>query len=256
MSKIFDASMFFNELDMVELRLNMLHDVVDYFVIVEAAETHSGMSKPYNFDIQRFEKFAEQIVYIQVPSLTAFSENSWHREKFHRSCIQRGLVYAEPDDWIVVGDADEIINPDQMVKLKEMPAYIRSVQFELTMFYYNFHNKVDQGWSIGAARKSLDLDPNDIRRCTRTPDVRLFDSGYHLSYFGGTEQIIAKHDAFMHRYDPVIQDLPHDAAFIEGKIEASQDLYGRNLKIDYVSDPKLPEIVQRYIGHYQRLGWV
>ena len=40
------AFSFFNELDLLELRLHELNKVVDYFVLVEATLTHSGWNKP------------------------------------------------------------------------------------------------------------------------------------------------------------------------------------------------------------------
>lgn len=40
--KNFDTITFFNELDLLELRLNILNDVVDYFVINEANITFTG----------------------------------------------------------------------------------------------------------------------------------------------------------------------------------------------------------------------
>ena len=39
MNKIYDCFNFFNELDILELRLNILYDVVDYFIIVESNKT-------------------------------------------------------------------------------------------------------------------------------------------------------------------------------------------------------------------------
>ena len=44
--KIFDSFRFFNELEILELRFNILYDVVDYFVITECPFTISGNEKP------------------------------------------------------------------------------------------------------------------------------------------------------------------------------------------------------------------
>ena len=38
---IYDCFTFFNELDILELRLQLLYDVVDKFVLVESTKTHS-----------------------------------------------------------------------------------------------------------------------------------------------------------------------------------------------------------------------
>ena len=50
MSKIYDCFNFFNELDILEIRLNTLYEYVDYFVIVESNLTHSGEQKPFYFE--------------------------------------------------------------------------------------------------------------------------------------------------------------------------------------------------------------
>ena len=48
-NKIFDCFMFNNETMLLEIRLNILNEYVDYFVIVESAETHSGLKKKIKF---------------------------------------------------------------------------------------------------------------------------------------------------------------------------------------------------------------
>ena len=62
--KIYDCFNFFNELDILELRLNILYEHVDYFVIVEADKTHSGENKPFYLkeNMERFKKFSDKII--------------------------------------------------------------------------------------------------------------------------------------------------------------------------------------------------
>ena len=61
--KIVDAFTFYNELDMLEIRLAELYNVVDFFVLVEATETFQGSPKPLYFDQNRarFKKYAKKI---------------------------------------------------------------------------------------------------------------------------------------------------------------------------------------------------
>lgn len=54
---IYDCFPFFNELDVLEIRLNVLYDTVDYFVITEADKTHTGRHKEYIFE-QNKDRFA------------------------------------------------------------------------------------------------------------------------------------------------------------------------------------------------------
>ncbi len=47
--KVYDCFTFYNEFELLELRLRALWDVVDYFVLVEADRTHTNKPKPFYF---------------------------------------------------------------------------------------------------------------------------------------------------------------------------------------------------------------
>jgi beta-1,4-mannosyl-glycoprotein beta-1,4-N-acetylglucosaminyltransferase len=252
--------MFYNELDMLELRLNMLSDVVDYFVVCEAAETHSGQPKPYNFaDHQdRFDRWLHQIIYVQVDNLTkrdgTADRNSWERERYHRFCIADGLTEVRPNDFVIVGDCDEIANP-RAVQWCQANCTDGAI-LELDMYYYSLNHRVRQGWGIGMMPWHLYHDPNNIRTGAGRTFPHINEGGWHFSYFGGPQQIAQKVDAFMHHAD-VAAALPRDAAYISSKIQAGADLYGRDLQIDRVPlSPSLPSYVLDNIDHYRALGWV
>lgn len=251
--------MFYAETDMLDLRLNILNDVVDYFVICEAAETHSGQPKPYNFlaALDRFECFLPKLIYIQVPDLTGPGRNSWERERYHRARIADGLTEARPQDWIIVSDVDEIAHPAVVATLPVVPRECQVVKLELDFYYYSFNHRVRQGWAIGASRWGAEKDPNKIRTCASGKPIELRDAGWHLSYFTTPEGVIDKVNAFMHHADPGVGDLPRDAAYIGAKMQAGVDLYGRDLTIDRVPlSPTLPRYVLDNIEHYRALGWV
>ena len=61
MNKIFDCFMFNNEEKLLEIRLNVLNKFVDYFVIIESEETHSGNKKKTTFKINKYPKFKEKL---------------------------------------------------------------------------------------------------------------------------------------------------------------------------------------------------
>jgi len=64
--KIIDAFIFYNEMDILEYRLSMLYEIVDYFIIVESTRTHFGKDKPlfYQDNLLRYEKFAKKIIHV------------------------------------------------------------------------------------------------------------------------------------------------------------------------------------------------
>lgn len=267
MTKVYDCVMFFDELDMLELRFNILNDVVDYFVVCEAEETHSGQPKPLNIlaNWDRFKQWQHKMIYVNAGALSNGLRNSWQRENYHRMCIAEGLMSAERNDWIIVSDVDEIPAPEQVAKLHnletatEPPYRYPAVKFEIAFYYYDMNHRVEQGWAVGAARFEVERDPNRIRTCSMVnnkPELELI-GGWHFSYFGGPQAIIRKHAAFMHHADPVIADLPHDPAYISNVIQSSTDLYGRDLKIVHVpTSDGLPRYVLDNAEVYQQMGWL
>ena len=268
MAKVIDCIMYHSEADMVDLRCNILNDVVDYFVIVESGETHAGDPKPYNFPLRRFLiEYGEKIVYTQVETL--YGDNAWKREKYHRACIEaavdglaiNGMI--DVDDWTLVNDADEIPDPKHVTALRSLNSNIVTAKFEMDFYYYNFNMKVQQGWATGAARHRLGLNPNDIRTCNWNAVPLHYDSaaeyngGWHFSYMMTPMQVIDKVKSFMHAHDPIIRDLPRDPVYIADKMNAGLDLYGRDLTIERVllSDT-LPRYVLDNIDKYKALGWI
>ena len=61
--------MYFDEDLVLDLRLNVLNNYVDKFVIAEATKDHTGRDKKLNFNINNFSKFKDKITYIIVEDL-------------------------------------------------------------------------------------------------------------------------------------------------------------------------------------------
>lgn len=249
---------------MLETRFHILEDVVDHFVVCEAAETHSGGPKPYHFmaNRARFEPWAGQIIYLQVPDLTGPGRNSWERERYHRARIADGLLDAREDDWIIVADCDEIPSPEAVAELKGR-YWMTRARLELAMYYYDLNHRVRQGWAIGAYRRAVEPDPNRIRACADGQAAELAapghdKAGWHFSWFGGPRAMVDKVDAFMHHADPVIRDLPRDPAYIAEKVVAGLDLFDRpNFVIERVPlSDDLPRYILDNLEYYRQLGWI
>lgn len=267
MTEIYDTTIFFNELDILETRMAILAPVVNYFVVCEALETHSGKPKPYHFleNIERFHEWEHMIIYVQVPDLTGPGRNSWERERYHRSRIADGLQTAAPDDWIIVSDCDEIPRPECVTALHDLWS-AAIVKFELAMHYYDLNHRVHQGWAIGARTWGYEKDPNRIRIAAgwdaihAHPDecVQFDNGGWHFSYFGGAQQVVEKVDAFMHHGDRVIRDLPRDPVYIADKMAAGEDLYNRDgFTIERVPlSDTLPRYILDNVDKFRAMGWI
>lgn len=136
--RIFDCFVFYLELDILELRLNILDPHVDYFVLVESTLTYMGQPKPlyYADNKERFAKFHDKIIHIVVDDMPEIVDSPWDREAIQRSAFGRGLTNARPNDLIIVSDVDEIIKPECLLKALDGAAgkitYFQGV-------YYHFH---------------------------------------------------------------------------------------------------------------------
>lgn len=116
---IYDCFTFFNELGILEIRLNELYDVVDYFVIVEAKKTHSGQQKELYFQANRdkFKKFEDKIIYIVTDLPPIKNNDRWELENYQRDQIDKGLSKCNDDDIILISDADEIPKKEDIPKI-------------------------------------------------------------------------------------------------------------------------------------------
>lgn len=121
--KIYDCFTFFNEIELLELRLNLLNEIVDYFVIVEADKTYKNEEKPFNFERNSsfFKKFLNKIIYVKMYDLPdidcSVSREVWDLEFFQRNGIMRGLDGCNREDIVIISDVDEIPNPKILQKI-------------------------------------------------------------------------------------------------------------------------------------------
>ena len=154
--KIFDCFMYFDEDMLLELRLNILSNYVDYFIIVESIYNHKGEKRDLKFDPKKFENFKDKIIYLvydqiplEVEKITnndSESEksrklimNAVFRENGQRNFISKGLSKAESEDIILISDVDEIPNLED-VNFNNLNKKI--LLFQQDMLYYKFNLKL------------------------------------------------------------------------------------------------------------------
>ncbi len=133
--KIFDCFSYWDEDLLLDLRLNILNDSVDFFVIVEGNKTWQNNPKKFRFDINNYKKFKEKIIYVKVEDLPD-GDNPYLRENFQRNCISRGLKNSLEDDLIMISDLDEIPNPKSILKFKKNMRY---AVFKQNHYYYKIN---------------------------------------------------------------------------------------------------------------------
>lgn len=207
--KVYDCFPFFNELDVLEIRLKELWDVVDVFVLAESNLSHSGKPKEYIFENnkERFSQWMSKIRHIKVDDMPE-TEDSWVRERFQRVCLDRGLHDMEPEDIIIVSDCDEITRAEIVNLIKEdendYDKYILNIpQFQYKLNYMKVYN-VSKNANIMVTRGRCYSNAQQEREWTffwnAKPANTVFvdHGGWHFTYLGDDQHAITKIQNFAH----------------------------------------------------------
>ena len=225
MRKIYDTFCFFNELDILEIRLNVLYDYVDYFVIVESNVTHSGEEKPlyYENNKERFEKFSDKIINFKVtdtpiyfnqlpPTEDSVIKEIYHyintqtnrfnrntqpdygRDFFQKECVRRPLVNCSDEDIIIVSDLDEIPNPNILDNINALNLSDNIYRLNQNMYCYYLNVLKEKNWfgsRILNYGKLKNLSLNEVRGDNGL-SIELKNGGWHFSFMGGKEMVKKK----------------------------------------------------------------
>lgn len=119
--KIYDCFPFYNELELLDLRLSLLYPYVDHFVLAESTVTHRGDPKPLYFyeNREKFAQYMDKIIYVRLDYKTKDTcPNDWSIENAQRNILSDGLKDCAPNDIVIISDADEIASPQLIKGLK------------------------------------------------------------------------------------------------------------------------------------------
>lgn len=201
---IFDAFPYFNEVDVLEIRLRELSPIVDMFIIVESGETYGGqvrdLSQPSVKKFELFHEFCGRIVHVWLPRLEPKCTDrvsGRKREAFQRDALLDGIRQhsASPDDVVIISDCDEI---PRAAAVREGLFRIQDGihRFKQRSFYYNVNTLVDYGhdWAsrarIGTVRQLEEV--GSVYKFRMAPAQEIENGGWHFGYFGGKERIKQK----------------------------------------------------------------
>ena len=238
--KIYDCFMFYDEDVILDLRLNILNEYIDYFVIVESKFFHNGKERKLRFDIEKYTKFRDKIIYIiQDNQPSGIQEilkrddegtisakeinNALLRENSQRNLISQGLKMAADNDLILISDVDEIPNLEK-VKLKETKNEI--LMFVQDIFYYKLNRYLPNfQWfgTKGCLKKNL-KSPQWLRNIknkkysflridTFFSDKKYINKkfinhgGWHFSNLKNAEDLELKLKSYLHHRDYEVEEL-------------------------------------------------
>jgi Glycosyltransferase family 17 len=247
MSRTWSLTPFFNELDVLEIRLAELDPVVDVHVIAEAKRTFSGDVKPLHLaeNWDRFEAWHDKIRYIVVDDMpggrevrsepgrhaAACDSDRWARENHQRNALGRGLKGLDASDLLFLSDVDEIPSAEHFAAGNHLARAGLIARPRLAMYVYRMRWRWVEALPVIArfftpetlAGGSLE----QVRQHEGTPWGPTYPPslGWHLAYMGGVEAVRYKLASAAHHE----LDVPefNNPAHVEHSIESGADLFDR-----------------------------
>ena len=255
---IYDCFQYFNEDHVVDLRMNILNDFVDYFVISESTKTHQGQEKKLNFELKNFKKFEKKIKYV-VADYNLDKNFKNHTggesliEQHQRNNILTGLKKADDNDLIILSDSDEI--PD-LKKIKEIKSRTRYTAFSQSMFMYklNLKNLNESDW-IGSkvCLKRHLSKPQKLRdlKFKNYPfwridkrNLQIISGGWHFSFLQNPEDIAKKIKSYSHGEYNTKDNVNIDG--ISQKINSMTDIFNRGNTLKKIEiDISFPDYITK-----------
>ncbi len=274
---VYDSFQFFNELDILKLRMNVLNDVVDYFVISESTVTFSGDPKPlyYNENKEMFKEFEHKIIHNIVDD-TPMDCNAFMRDHHQKCAVARGLKDCKPDDIIIFSDVDEIPNPDTLKELLPKVEDGKIYMLAQRLFYCYLDMEEVSGNLLSVTGEFDDVEKKQwlgTKVCRysvldsytteelrnkeqKAIGVRVPNGGWHFSYMGG-----GKKQSTADRVKYKIKSAAHQEYNnrhilwnVRKNIKNMQDIFGRDSKLQLVDiDETYPKYLRDHLDEYKYL---
>ncbi len=268
---IYDCFQFFNELDILKIRLHVLSPVVDRFVISEATETFSGLKKPLYYEENKamFAEFEDKIIHVVVEDTP--QGGTHERDTFQKNAVTRGLAGCTDDDIVIFSDLDEIPNPDKIREILQNFQEDKIYHFAQRLFYCYLNMEEVSGSLLsyageveGVARKKwigtkmlsykLLREQHLLLGELRFPErkeigIRVEDGGWHFGYMGGhgekdirkrvQEKVVsAAHQEYNSK---------HVLSNVTDQIKDGKDIFGRNAQfVRCEIDESFPEYIREH----------
>ena len=195
---IYDCFTYFDEIDLLDLRLRTTEAAVGRWVIVEGTHTHQGRPKATNLrdHWSRLARWHDRIVHVTVPPRGATTHDREVAQRADITPVLTGLG-VRPDDVIHFGDLDEITRADVLAAYRPGDG-VRSPEHAHCYYWLNCRCG---GW--GAAKLCTWADAGeragyDMHTLRHTPARPIPDAGWHFSFTGGVEAVRRKLGAYLH----------------------------------------------------------
>lgn len=250
--KIYECFTFFNELEILEIKLNELYDHVDHFVLVESTKTFRGQPKPLYFaeNRERFGPFLDKIIHVIVDEGME-SGGYWEREYYQRNQILKGLIHCRENDIVIISDLDEIVSASTLPALIELLSTRPYITCAQTIYTYYLNRKGHVGYDREDMLCAMIARFADVQRLTPQGlrNLRSWEtsihSGWHFTYMGGVNRVRYKLESFSH------SELDNEAFKHPDRIRKDIE----SIKLVEI-DESYPQFVRDHIPYFTELGLI
>ena len=243
-----DCFPYFNERELLELRIEVLKDYVDGFLIADANFTHRGEPKEFSA-VKTLEELGisqdkVQVLHVELPDANE-TLDPWVRERSQRDALGVGLQMLPDETVFICSDCDEIVNPNKLAEIKKAVEEEGESIVHLSMsMHYGRADKelvspegIPFDWrnafvsTVGKFKQNSTL--SSMRASQNNVYLGSRDMGWHLSWMGDSERRLKKLKSYAHweTDTPKVETICKNFEAVPG----SKDMLGRedHLIADY-----------------------
>tara|TARA_B100001057_G_scaffold500925_1_gene618892 strand:+ start:3111 stop:3974 length:864 start_codon:yes stop_codon:yes gene_type:complete len=282
--------MYYDEDMMLDIRLNILNKFVSNFIICEANFHHNGTKRELKFDIRKFSKFKDKIIYIplteqpkqikeikdtdsQLVKNSKILDNALLRENFQRNHLQSKIKNFHENDLIIISDLDEIPNLEKFTYKARITFFIQKMYYyKLNLIHKNFNwygskivkkkDLINPQWLRNIKSKKYPLWRLDIMFSKKKYNNINFieDGGWHFTNIKTPEKIDFKMKNFLHHLeyeesgisiDDVKNIIAEKKVFYDHSADKKEKKWSAKISLSKELDASLPEYIFKNKNKYK-----
>lgn len=198
---IYECFYFWDELDLLDVKLHELSGVVDKFVLLEFPTSLRHISQPLQYEAnkERYKEFEDKIIHIIGPDDNRQFNGLDLLFRRHRHYLD-GLQNCSPDDIIILSSPDVIWKRQTIEQIKTLDLEKGSIQFfaEWYCYYLDFYcTEIKYGFDGACLYKDLKYhNPNN--EITIPIAHSIDNAGWHFAKLGGVDRILSNLHGYPH----------------------------------------------------------
>lgn len=271
MNKIFDTFLYYDEVDILKIRLKYLEKYIDNFIILECDHDFNGNYKGFNFKIDNFINFKNQIIYYKFFLKKRNNNNNWYIHDLSRDILYNKLCcYVNNNDYVLHGDIDEIPNRRYLYffkKLKANSTKIFCFNQKNYFFKFNFYDpeiwskcKISQFKNIKSFSNFRKLKSKSYKfyrldiffHPNKTFKMRILKyGGWHLTWMRSLTDIFKKILSVIEFKNKINFDISTFEQLIKKKINVVNLIHGKKTFLEHkVFSNEFPKSLKKILNNY------